>query len=330
MLFKSIADLQQVLPFTENFEFEKISPSLLNAEMDYLIPIIGQEQYDELNDAYVAADSEDDLFPALKKLLDYSQRVTANIGMYNYTPKGNLNIGKSGFTVTESGTDKIASQWRIEDFKSSILNDYHKACENMLLMMETNATDYPLWTESDSYSLYKDGFINTAKDFQNYVDISESRLMFLKFIPTMKRLELSNIQTVIGTGLFDQIKTQIKERTVSSFNRKLLQFINRALANLTVGDALRLCTVKWTDNGLQLISTSSSMTQVNESTMEMDRMEAIRKQFIDIGLKAQLELRNYLYANAEDYPLFLNDPTVYQPTVSVKVENDRNNSTFFA
>lgn len=329
MLFKTIDDLQKVLPFTANFEFDKLSPFIERAERELLIPFIGQAQYDELNDAYTAEADENDLYPALLKLLKYARQPVAHGAFLLYIPFGNLNIGKSGFSVTETTDTKIASQWRIEDMKSESRASYFSGIESMLIMMEIDDDQYPEWIGCNEYSIYKEGFINTAIAFQEYVDINQSRMIFTKVKPTMKRLEIDAIKSVIGAALFAEIKAQILARTLTSQNTTLLQYINHCICNFTIGESLRMRTVSWTDHGLQLISTSSSLTQVNESPMDQPRLETIRTEFIAIGKKAQQDLRDYLYANASTYPLFEADTTVYTPTETLSIENLPTRTTFF-
>jgi len=329
MLFKTIDDLQKVLPFTANFEFDKLSPFIERAERELLIPFIGQAQYDELNDAYTAETDENDLYPALLKLLKYARQPVAHGGFLLYIPFGNLNIGKSGFSVTETSDTKIASQWRIEDMKSESRASYFSGIESMLTMMETDYTQYPEWVGCNEYCTYKEGFVNTAIAFQEYVDINQSRMLFTKVKPTMKRLEIDAIKSVIGEALFNEIKTQILNRNVSANNSRLMVFISRCICNFTIGESLRMRTVSWTDHGLQLISTSSSLTQVNEASMDLPRLEVIRSEFISIGKKAQQDLRDYLYANASTYPLFEADTTVYTPTENLNIENLPTRTTFF-
>lgn len=330
MFFQTTSDLKKVLPFTGNFEFDDFKPFIERAEREFLIPFIGKDQYDELNDAYNAVGAtEDTIFPALKTLLIYAREPVAHGAFLLWIPFGNVNIGKSGFSVTETEQTKIVSQFRIEDLKSASLKGYFSGIESMLVMMEKDYTSYPEWTASDEFSLYKEGFVNTALDFQEYVDINLSRMIFTKVKPNMKRLEIEAIQSITGVALFNEIKAEILDLDVSVANKKLLPYIKRCLCNLTIGESLRMRTVSWTDYGLQMISTSSSLTQVNESAMDLQRTEAIRNEFMSIGKKAMMDLRTFLYANVADYPLFEADTTVYQPTVNINIENKQSRTTYF-
>lgn len=329
MLFKATTDIQKILPFTENFEFDAIKPYIQNAEIDFIIPAIGQSQYDDLNDAYTAATSESDLSSENQRLLQYIRRPLANYAFLLYIPFGNVNIGKSGFSVTENDTTKIASQWRIEDLKSACMRDSFMGMERLLLMMETYKSDYSLWTASTSYSVYKEGFINNATDFQLYVDIKESRMLFTKLRPMMMRVEPECILPITGQALYDEIKSQVVSGSITTANKKALALIKSAVANITISESLRMQTVSWTDNGLQLISTSSSLTQVNESPVDEQKIDLIKNEFRALGMRDLDKLKKFLYDNHADYPLYEADDTVYVAPSSLEVENDKTRSTYF-
>lgn len=326
MLFKTTDDLKKVLPFTANFDFNDIASFIENAEKDEIVPFIGQDQYDELNIAYASADNDDNLFPALKKLLGYVRRPALNAGFLNMIPFRNVNIGKSGFSVTETQSEKIAGQFRIEDLKAQCISEYYKGMESLLLFLESNRTDYPEWTGSDAFSLALGSLINTAVDFNSYVNINNSRMVFIKVKPVMSQKE-SIVAKVTGQALFDQLKDQVKNRNLSPENNRIIGFARLAVATATIAEAILLNTLTWTSYGIQAISSSNSLTQVNESTAPNERLNRMIEVLNKQSQTALSDLSDYLFKNHEDYPLYEADSSVYADPSTSQLNTDQTNST---
>lgn len=324
MLFSTVEEFRGFIPASKNLSFEDLKPMLETAELDDIIPFLGQEQYDALNGVYDSGDGT--MTDTDKDLLKRVRRPLANIAIARFSAFGNLNIGKSGFTVTSTEHTAIASQWRVNDLKSEVLKEYFQGTERMLQYLEANTGLYPVWAASSAFTQFRECFINTADDFNNYFFINSSRRTFLSLRPKMKQVE-EYILSITGQSLFDEIKSQILLGTVSAANLKLLKLIKPAVANQSMVEALPNMQVLFTDYGPQLVETSNSLTQVVQRAVDGTRMEKLITTARETADSKRKELQDFLYLNHATYPLFEADSTVYIPTSS-DTYNDTNNSTF--
>jgi hypothetical protein len=82
------------------------------------------------------------------------------------------------------------------------------------------------------------------------------------------------IRPVLGSDLYDLLKTELKARTVSEENTKLLaEFIRPAVAHLVIAEAMDVLPVQITENGVRVVEMLQSFPS---DVMEKNAPEAVR------------------------------------------------------
>src|SRR5574343_205956 len=176
MLFKTSDEIKRYLPANAAFEFDQIKPFIeRQAEPELIIPAISQAQYDLLNTAY----NTNKLTDSLEKLLDKVRFPLANYAYLKYIPFAQLNISASGIHIEVNDEKKTAFEWQINKLEESCREAADNGTEQLLEFMEANKSDYEAWAESESYTVFKDCFIYTAKEFSKHFNIGKSRRTFL-------------------------------------------------------------------------------------------------------------------------------------------------------
>lgn len=105
-------DFKAAVPVFNSMAWGLLSASVNQAERDYLKPLLGTTEYNNLVSAsgslpYAGADL--DLYNQLKEPL-------AQIAAYLAVPDLDLNLGTQGFTVHKDETSAPASQTRVNQF----------------------------------------------------------------------------------------------------------------------------------------------------------------------------------------------------------------------
>lgn len=318
MLINDETVLKAYLPVATNFDWSDIAPFVAIAEERDIIPFLSQAQYDLL--IALTSPSGDN-----QKLIQLSSRALAQTALLRMIPFRNLNLGKTGFTVTETEGTKVASQWRVEDLKSACLDNYFEGLEDMLRFLEEKKTTFTAWASSSSRTDFTKNFIWTADEFQTYCDIQRSRRVFLSLKPYMDRSD-ETIKEVTGEGLYNELKTQLAAGSVSSNNQKLLPFIRYAVTNLAMAAALPSFSLILTRSGPKLVETSMALTSVVEK-VDRTAIDDRAMKCEAIGKASIKRLQDYLYANASNYPLFTADTSVYNTSRQTDY-NDKSNTTY--
>lgn len=328
-LFKTIDEIKNFLPITVSFTFEDVLPFIKEVERDEIIPLISKEQYDDLNDEYNATTPS--LSDAQTALLERIRYALAPLAFKRWIPFGQVQISSAGIRIASNDQIKTAFPWQIDKLEESALRSGFSALESLLQFMQDNKADYALWTASDSYTLFKKYFINSASDFSDFYNINKSVLVFKAVKANMKKVEDFFIKPVITTELFDEIKTQIKDDNLSEANETLMEFIQPAVANLTMAKALSEKSVSINEYGISVFAqTYTENPGKGNQPSGPDRIDALIRQ-ADADGKAYLkQLQDYLNTNASEtvYPLYFDSDNYYDPTET----NDRpeNKDTFGA
>lgn len=235
-LIKTTAELKKYVAVQQNTEIRSILPDLDRVEDEFIVRHLGQTQYAELLTGYGSTTL---LTPALGFLLEKVQAALANLALAEYADVGQVVISDAGFQINVQDTVKTAFAWQIEGVKGYFLRNGYNALEKLLRFLEENRAAYPLWVNSEAYTIFKSHLVNSATEFSAWCDISESRRTFLALRPIMRTVEQLTIAPQITPGLHQQLLGEIRTgAALSEPAATLLELLRPAVAHLTIADAI--------------------------------------------------------------------------------------------
>lgn len=291
--------MRKYLPINVTFTFSDIEPFVKQAERDFLMPILSQAQYDEIEANQSSSDTD------IQKLLDRARAVVAPYALFLWIPFGQTQITSGGIQITSNATSKTAFQWQIEGMQNTAQLLAFSCAEDLIKFLIPNKAIYTAWATSPEFARLFRLFINTATEFNEYFEMGTSRYLFLQMVPTIQRVEKNSILPILCKELFDEIKAQILAGSVSAENEALLNFIKPAVANLSIKNAtgeLLLRIERYTATtliGQQLPAEQGGTQDERNARLFMLRNEA------NTEAESQLkQLSDYLHAHVADYPLW--------------------------
>ena len=331
MLFKDLEEIKKYVNSAESVDFNQLKSSIEDAERMFIIPIISQAQYDDLNDKYTVAGNAG-LETKEKKLLEKIQNPLARFAYMLWMPEGMIKVTGDGFQIVSDDKMKTAWQWQTDKLEFKMMTAGYAGIDSLLEFLESNKADYPLWTASSAFTIFKECFINTAKDFSSRHNIGDSRRVFLKIRDLMKTVEDFYIVPNIGQAYFDALKTSIAEDNVSTDDKKTLEFIQKAVAKLTISKALQERVVDINNNGIYInvfhdginerSAPGTGRGSINGIDVRLDN--SIRSTTVD-GQTYLKQLRTFLNANAasDKYALYYNSGPYVAPGTVNKLKNSQ-------
>lgn len=281
-LITTIDQIKQYLAVNVSSKFDSLLPYIERAELKYIKPTLGADQYnalvswvDQSGSGSASASVSDEDYEAL---LVKVRRALANLAYYLYIPIGQVQISDSGIRIASTENLKTAFQWQVDKIEQSFLDAGYESLEDMLEFLEENKDTYTTWAESDAYTEFKELFISTARVFNQYFNISASRRTFVALQATMRKVEDFYIKATLGNTLFAEIKTQILSGEIDDDNESYLEKIRPAVANLTISRAIADLSVKITDQGAVVINlvgdTSRQKTTAPDNQLSMMARQA--------------------------------------------------------
>lgn len=329
MLFKTIPEIKQYISVNATSIFDSIAPYIRMAEMKYLVPAIGKDEYDDLNTAY---NGTDPLTDAQEALLPYAQRMVAYLAYSLYLPMGQVQVGESGIQIVSSENKKTAWQWQVDQLDESLRELGFNAVEEMLAFMEANKEDYPLWTASTAFTENNELFVSSAIEFTSYYNINNSRRLYnaMRFI--IKKVETFKIKPLLGAAYFAALKASIIAGAVSDDDQLVLDFIKNIVCYLTLADLPSLLSVKVGEDSIVSLETSKTLTTKLKITATDTRLAVLQQTCQEDGNTFLEDLKQFLFTNKDNYPLYVSGGAYVDPSLinDNPYQNGKHSNIFFA
>lgn len=316
MLFKVTTSPTPANPQIKDTEFKKffpainrgtewctIEPFVQQAEDNEIIPAIGLDFYNILNDEYqangtIANDTKAYTFRLLRTALAY-------FAMYKSLPQLTLRIGDAG--TNENTTDGTAPvrQWVYNGSRWEIVKTAYlyldMALEHMEKQVKAENTDYDAFKDSDAYTVSIELLIANAREFQQYYNIKTSRRAYTALRPYIRKAEELKLKDVLYE-LYDEIKEQIADDSLSDENTALLPDIKRLLAEYTLIYAIP--DINFINDGEGwMISENNYDSRLTPNQIDKS-LQHLQTRAESNAAQYEIVLKNVLYSNLDDYPTF--------------------------
>jgi len=329
MLFKTIDEIKGFLPVNVSSTVENVLPFVNQAELAYIIPVLGQDQYDDLNDEYNAetpnlSDDQEDLLEKIRAPL-------ANFAYMLAIPSLQLHISDAGIRIANTDQFKTAFPWQIEDLKNSFMDAGYAGIEVLLAFLEKNKTTYTDWASSTAYTIFKDLFIVSTDEFNKWFNIGYSRRTFVALRPIIQRMQDFKIKPITCSVLYAEIKTAINTGgTLDSKIRALLDFIQPAIAHASIARGISELAIRQTNNGLQVYGGSLIHLANVPQPAPDNHLANIQKQAQENADAYLKGLKKYLDDHVDHYPSYADSSCYTDPTTITDNSLDNHPGLFMA
>lgn len=306
-LFKTTAELKQHITVDANMVFGTMLPFINDAEKQYIIPIIGQALFDEINTQYQA----NTLSANNILLLPYIQKPLAYYAQLLSLNEITVNVGDQGIRENMQGDYSMpAPRWKQEKLELQVMSKADRQADTLLQYLEINATAliYPLWFSNATLNTKMSGVIvyNTAIA-NTYIEINNSRRIFLRLKKYIKEIEGSIIKKLIGKDQYDLLVTHLKAGggAVTADEALLIALLEPIISKRALYTALPFMRVTYggENGGLLLYSGTDEIFKSFASDIDI---KLIQKQLRepDFGYESdEQELKQYIDDNIAQYPL---------------------------
>jgi hypothetical protein len=304
-------DFKAAVPVFNSMSWGIILPSVEQAEEDYLKPILGTTEYDNLVTASGSLPYAGNDLALYDKLKAPLAQVTAFLAV----PDLDVNLSTHGFTVHKDETSAPASQKRVEQFRLSQLRKAMSGFDRLLAWLEENKATYTDWAAGEGYTELKQGFVNTTAEFNQVVDIANSRHLFMRLRPYRTKVEQYELKSYLGEDLYNEIKGQIAADTLNADNTALLPFIHQAVCNRAIEKGLIPLNLQIDERGHLMQGIQESHTMKMQAHAKDAHMDTMAKMYAAEADAFFEKLRSYLNANASatKYAVYFNSDLYVDP-----------------
>lgn len=317
MLIITLEDLQEAVPVSEGLKIERVRPYLKNAEVVYLVPMLGKDLLAELDTALEATPSE-----LQAELIGHLRFALGNLAMMDFAPVNMATVGESGTVEINTEGAQRAGQWVARDQMAGYISGGFRRLEEAIRFLEENREHFASWETSSYYLKGRNLILPSALVFDDYYNIGKSGWLYLQLLAHLRMTEDGIAREMLGTNFLLEIKNWIAggEEGQSAEQKEVIRLLRTAVASETMARAIPRLAVAIGTEGvtLSLTNTTQSVRAIKPATPE-EKQELIRLAQLDAA-EYKGELVKFLKANADLFPTWKN--SVYNPADTGPYKND--------
>lgn len=293
MLIKDINDFKSVYGGVQTTMFwDTWSPFVNEAELGIIIPAIGEEFYDELNQLVITNAS---LAPKQARLIGLLKIALAAYADFVGWFRISASTGDSGKVMNTPENTQAPAKWFTAAGRRDAQNRGDKFLEQALVYLESNADDFETWKDSDFCTLFDNQFISTASELTKvFPQAKKSRRVFLQLKEYISSAQDGLIK-VIGKAQYNAWIAKITDAnaTISPTEDDAFLLVRSMIARKAFASALPYLNIS---EDWRLISETDGVA--NEDILPQSRRDELAGVELANAEQFKNELIRFLQANA--------------------------------
>lgn len=339
-LLKAIAEIKEYAMIDANMRFASIKPYIFEAEELFIKPLLGDLYDPFLTDYTDNTDASGGQDPGMsadnKALLPYVQRALVYYSLLLAIDHVGVSVGDMGIQQTMAQNSQPAPRWKVRDLQVQYLTSGDRWADKLLEYLEENAAanKYQQWFDDEAANTKMSGTIVYSTSIASqYIDINESRRVFIRLKKRIKEIERYYIKSIICSDQYEELVTELQAGNVSDPNKSLIAMLEPIIAKKALYLTIPSLRISITDEGITMHSSNDSVVIKSAASKSdvNDLVNNLRKRELN-GYEADEDrLRQFIIDNISDYPLIEGSSCwTYQPEDSPKYipDNDPCNKHF--
>lgn len=291
MLINTVADLQKYVEVNSGLQWATIKPSLKAAEQKYLVPAIGPELYQLIDEAAASAS----LSTAEQALLPYLQAPVALLAMYLFVPRGEIQLSDSGLQRIETEGNKTAFKYQSLAYRDALLDAGYEAIEALLEYLEKNKTAFAAWIDSDARVAMNDLFVRSGRELKHfYSSLRQPQRTYIAMASMLRTVEDLTITPIIG-DTFAELKDAQAAGGLTLYEKMLTDTLKKCIVYFAMSKALVELELRIDDTGITMLAQRGDNSRGEDGNRAAadakrigrlaDQLEAAALQYLDTAVR---------------------------------------------
>jgi hypothetical protein len=322
-LFKTITEVRKYVPsLDENMNLINLKPSIDDAEELFIKDLLGETFYDILLADYTdhTDAAGDNLVSGGMNadnlaLLPFVQKPLANYAALFVMDQAGSSIGDVGIQESFGNNSRPAPRWKTKQKEDRFIASGDRFADNLLSFLEKKASPskYNAWYSDIAANTAMAGcIVFSTKIASKYIDINNSRRIFLKLKLKIREIEQDDVQRVLCADQYDEIVTQIKTGSLTTANKNLLAVLEPFIAKKSLRETMPYIRIAITPEGLVMQSSTDGVVTKSAVADNVSSGNAPLKKLemqLDKEIKAaKNKIDQFIIDNIDSYPLLKSSP----------------------
>ena len=297
-------EIGRYVPTSASLSFEKMQSSLSNVQELFLIPLLGDDMMETIEDIYERVEM-DDLTDEERKLLRLAQRAVANLAFWYDFDNLQVRISDQGFQRQGSEDWQQTYKYQEDRLREGFKVKGFNALDRLLTYLADHAAMFTNYEFSPADKARKKAIVRTVAEVQRYVNIENSAILFLRLAAEFPTVEEVELQGVLGSELYWQLRDYLDSLADGGNEDTELEALREQCVRVMVnGAALRLLkqTGSLTDKGLYFEAVTANNSENRTRNAASDTAIGDRLNFYQSDLdNSKTLLHLYIRDNLPDY-----------------------------
>lgn len=316
MLFKDITDVKAVISVSAATSFERLSPFINTVERDYILPVIGNDLYQDIEEYCNTEDrykitspdfplkwnedmDHDELSHVTAILIWHLQNAVVHLAYHKGFDMLNSYISDGGFKRSETETVKSLFKYQEDHLKNYLHEAGMNAIDTALEWLEQHEDLFP--EHGGVFKKMKGRIIPNTRIFNEHYNINNSRLTFMRLQQHMKDVEDLEISPHLGPENLALILSELKKEEPSTKVVTILPYLRNPVAYLSAAMLMEESGADLTHKGLYYTGQRSIANSDYVMPTPEERITALIKRNKEIGVRYLSRLRKYISDNSEEW-----------------------------
>ena len=324
-MFKDNADFRKYLPISNAFSLEEVQYAINKALENHIYTVIPENQIDSLLTDYEA----NTLTGVRLKVFKYLQEVVANFCIYYHTDFANIKYSEAGLHVIVTDREKPINLQEKNTSKRVCFLTAITLLDKTLQKMEANKADFSLWSGSETYTVYHSNFIRNANEFSQYVNIGQSRLLFLQLKNSLQEQENIELPNILGLTLYQEMQNALKTNSLNLQQELLRHHIIPYIARKVMSKNIVTLNLTY-EGGFMKLSYNELTNDAIKENKDNKHLDALIRHYESEAESRLVLLVKFLNDNLNHFPSFALESKFYaKPQVCKKSLNNQGSKSFW-
>lgn len=292
-------EIRQYISVSSSASFERFVPHIRSAEELYILPLLGEPLYHELQELYDLGFESESIEAGLLHKVQHSVIHLAfllGFDVLNY-------FVSDEFKRTENEKFKGLFRYQEENLKRYFRRNGFNGLDRVLGYLESHIDLFEGFKESATYRKMHSSVIGRTSDFDSIVSIKGSRLTFIRVQPFMERVLLDEISNSLGGEFIDWFVDELeKDGDRDEAVENLRKELSRPVAFFASAALMEETGAQLDENGLFFDSYSGTDPATGKVPAELEQVGNLVKRQKEYGLSSLGRVKRYLKKHAADYP----------------------------
>lgn len=320
-LLEDISEYRAVLPIGKNAGGDRL-PDSDAAEIDYLVPILGDKLYTSLVNAY----DDETLTAAQDKLLTYCQKVVAPFAWVHNLPLSQIELDTNGLHVLESGHVRSPYKFEYNNAVDELTRRGYAAQEHLILFLKQHIDDYPDWLESS----YNDpqGFmlIRSGEDMASVHTLLQPHRCYSLLRGVLLTDVSEFLLNYLGEDYYYDLNARIISDTLTEDEKKIIGKLRAAATTRAMYHAAQVLNIKFAfGGGFTIAKETKEIAGEARQAAYQQQVNAFQQSMEQYSDKHIGNAIKYMNSNASStvFPLFYSSDKYQDPaTKHSLIDND--------